>query len=319
MSTRWTLPILLLVACGGSDPEPVGRATGGPMTAPTSGTETTAEAAPPAEPSEPAEPAQPARPEAQPIAAENADAIREALRVAADDGAALVRMIDPDRGIGAWDRGEAAKIHFCDTARLAREPALGFEIREGDEWSCNSRMTRCSSVDPADRTGTVFHFTEADGGSGRWLDGIIRYERRVPRNDTEDVTAWVRAAEGVCELYGTLTGGPDALSPEKITIFVSRFTEGQEDSSTAFECGDAAKTAARERLAPLMQAGPPTACNREPQACTWAESDEIRVYGRDGAPYAIAVLATNLNEGPTRLQEREVTAVAERAASRRCQ
>lgn len=316
---RWALPVALLIACGGTDPEPVGATTGGPMTPPSTGTEASNEATPPAEPTEPTEPAQPSAPSAQPLAAENADAIREALRVAADDGNALARMIDPERGIGAWDRGEATKLHFCDASRLAREPALGFEIREGDEWRCNTQLTRCSSVDPADNTGTVFHFTEAEGGSGRWLDSIIRYERRVPRNDTEDVTAWVRAAEGTCDLYRALTGDADALSPDKMTIFVSRFTEGQDDSSTDFHCGDEAKTAAVERLGPLMRAGPPSACNRDPQTCAWLESDETRIYGRDGTPYAIAILATNLAEGPTRLQEREVTAAAERAKNRRCQ
>lgn len=318
--TGWmTLACASIMACGGS-PEPdtdtVAGATDGTGAGQTGGAET--EGPTEGEPAQPAEPA-PQQAQGTPIAAENADAIREALRVAAGEGEALVRMIDPDRGIGAWDRGENSKVHFCDTARLGREPALGFEVREGDEWTCNDEMTRCFSVDPADRTGTVFHFTEADGGAGRWLDSIITYDRRVPRFDTEDVTAWVRAADGVCDLYRTLREGADGLSPEKITVYVSRF-RGDEvgQSSTDFKCGDEAKAALTERIGPLAQAGPPTSCNREPHTCSWMEADEIRVYGVEGEPYAVAVLGANLPENRARQQERDVATVIDRARTRRC-
>ena len=319
--TSWLSVVVTIVAgCGGSAEPPPDHAGAGATTTPQATSETSPAEQVPMETAagEQAE-TQPAAPQATPIVAESADAVRAALAAAVADATALVRMIDPERGIGTWDRGEGTKLHFCDVSRSAREPALGFEIREGDEWRCDEELTRCSTVDPADHTGTVFHFTKADGGTGRWLESIIVYDRRVPRFDTEDVTAWVRAGAGVCGLYGALTGGADALQPEKITIFVSRLTEGAEASSTDFKCGDEAVVAARERLGPLMQSGPPTSCNRDPQSCAWIESDETRVYGRDGTPYAIALLATNLNEGPARLQEREVAAVADRARNRRCQ
>ncbi len=319
MSERrtWFLVVALITAgCGGSGPAP--EPVEPDPAAPTAGgdSEVEAPAADPEEPAAAAEPTPPARPE--PMDADSADAIRAALLAAASDGAALVRIVDPDRGIGAWDRGEGTKAHFCDSSRFASESSLGFELREGDTWRCNDELTRCSSVDPEDGTGTVFHL-RAEGG-GRWLDSVIRYERRVPRIDTPDVTAFVEAADGVCALYRTLTGSADGLAPAKLSVFRSSFTEGAEGSDTAFHCGDEAVSTAREALSGAMQAGPPTICTREPRSCSWLEAEEIRVFADgEGTPYGVARLGTSLREGPTRLQEREVAAFAQRAAIRRCQ
>lgn len=318
---NWLLTITLIAACGGSDPAGGGEVdpstTGGD--APAGGAESTEGGGQEAG-GEPAEPAEPAAPEAEPIEATDADAIRAALVAAAGDADALVKIVDPDLGIGAWDREEDSRAHFCDRSRFAQEPNLGYELRDTQEWSCDDELTRCSSVDPETRTGTVFHFHEA-GGNGRWLASVIRYHRRVPRYDTEDVQEWVGAAEGVCQLWRTLTGEPQHLDPDKLSVFVSRFNEDVEESSTDFHCGEEAITTARERLAPLMEVGPPTVCRREPLHCTWIEADEHRVYAdrESGAVVGIAKLATGLREGPTRLQNREVAAFAQRATARRCQ
>jgi len=331
-SLCWLLVCCGIAACGGGEPaasEPAGTEAAGAG----AGAEQPADdeaATPPGDQGQggddggdeqaSAEPGEPALPEPAPIEATDADGVREALDEASRDGDAFMRIVDPDMGIGAWDRGEDMQAHFCERSRFAQETSLGYELREGDEWSCNGELTRCSSVDPDDRIGTVFHFREADGG-GRWLSSIIRYDRRVPHRDPESVAEWVQAAKGVCKLWRTLTGDPEDIAPDKLTVFVSGLTEDADESSTDFHCGDEANKVAHEQIDPLVEAGPPTLCRRQPLSCVWMGDPDMRVFGEreHGTPIAVAKTAVDLREGPERMQERQVEAVIKRAEARRCQ
>src|SRR5687768_91076 len=160
------LPILLLhttaLGCGGSGEaapgQPAAPGLGAEAAAPppTTGAETTT----PDQPTSPAsgtpattggQPAASGRPTPTPIPAGSAVEIRAALVTAAADGAALARAVDPQRGVGAWDRAQETKAHFCDTTQLANEVALGYELRDDTEWTCNQELTRCAAIDPTDR------------------------------------------------------------------------------------------------------------------------------------------------------------------------
>ena len=253
------------------------------------------------------------------IQPDSADAVRAALAAASSDGAAFINMVDPEVGVASWDLSENAKGHFCDVSRMPQENALGFTIREEDEWSCDAEMRRCSAVDPHDRSGTVFHFRAGDGQT-RWLDTILRYGRRVPRRDSEAIMEFVNGAVGVCALYRTLTGPADELSPEKLGVFQSRFTDRVEDESTReYHCGEDAQRVARERLGTLMQEGAPNLCSRVPTSCTWFDQDEIRVFGTDGAPRSIAYLGLDLRGGRPRLQAQELEVFHQRQRAHRCE
>lgn len=316
-----------IAACGGG--EPTGAQSGAAEPADTGDESPPAEGAAEADEAGEAEGGEaeaeaqdadePSLPDPEPIEATDAKAVREALLAARGETNAFVRIVDPELGVGGWDREEDTRAHFCDRSRFGQEPTLGYELRDGDDWVCDDELTRCRSVDPENRTGTLFHFRKA-GGDGRWLSSVIRYHRPIPRRDPENVAKWVEAADGVCKLRQTLTGDPEEIAPDKLTVFVSRFTEDVEKSTTELHCGEEATKIAKETLAPVMETGAPTFCHRLPTSCVWLLDPDTRVYGdpETGSPYAIAKLAADLREGPARAQRRQAEAAAKRAAVRRC-
>jgi hypothetical protein len=103
-------------------------------------------------------------------------------------------------------------------------------------------------------------------------------------------------------------------------VFESRFTDRAEDESTKeHHCGEDALRAVRERLGALIQTGPPASCQRLPVSCSWFEDDEIRVLGREGAPWGVAYLALDQRPAFARLQARELDAFGQRARRHRCE
>jgi len=257
-----------------------------------------------------------AEPPPEPLTAASAEEIQQALYAASTDIVDLRRLIDPDWGVGVFDQRDVGFRHYCDMEDIASHQGLGFVMGPSDVFRCDRGLRRCS-VQDTDGQGHVFHFREG-AGDAIYLNALVHYVRRVPGTDNARVRSFVRAGDGVCALWQSLTDA-DPSPPQKLSVFVSGHTGLVPETVSEHRCGEEAAAAFEERLRPLMATGHPRQCDREPTRCAYARGDEeITVYIGEHGPSILTVTRPGMRRDLARNQDRELAAFLRSARSHDC-
>ncbi|MGF1464493.1 MAG: hypothetical protein ACFCGT_00035 [Sandaracinaceae bacterium] len=313
-----------LAACGGAPSSPPETAE---SAAPAS--EPAAQATGAAAPSEPPPPETPEQavaggaadpdadpdPTAPPITPGSAADIQAALQAASFDVPALHRLIDPARGLGTYDPDDTGVEHHCGRDEAADHPGVAFAVHEGDDVRCDAALRRCVARSMDGSGGYVFYF-RPDAGDAVYLDAVIHYPNRMPRQDPPAARAFAEGGAGVCALRRALVEG---ASPDRFSVFVSSYTGLQRGVRDDQLCGAAASAAYEQEVASRLGGGPTLTCTRAPARCTFTAGDEEHtVYADAGEPVAVAITRHGMRRNLEAGQQRELARFLRRLEGHRC-
>ncbi|MCB9597465.1 MAG: hypothetical protein H6719_32385 [Sandaracinaceae bacterium] len=254
---------------------------------------------------------------AGPLHAESAADLHAALVAASMDIPPLLRLIDPEWGVGTYDTGDTGIAHHCAADEFTNHPGMAFTVHEDDRFSCDRSRRRCTS-NPRSGGGFAFYFREGAGGAV-YLDTIVHYDRAAPNRDSRTVMAFADGGEGVCAFRRALR--PDAAAPRRFSVFVAHETGLVEDTVADHLCGDEAAAAYQERVTPYLSRIDSFECTRAPMRCSLRTGGEdIAILG-DGPRGATAVTITRHGMYPNleRAQERDRLAFVRGLAGHSCE
>ncbi len=253
---------------------------------------------------------------AEPLRDDSEEALHAALVAASQDVPPLLRLIDPDRGVGTYDAGDTGIAHHCSRDEYTTHPGMAFAVHENDRLRCDRDRRRCA-VAARDGGGYAFYFRRASGGAVT-LDAIIHYRgRQLPNRDSRAITAFADGGDGVCAFRRSLR--PGAPAPRRFSVFVAHHTGLVTDTVSSHLCGDEAVAAYQERVAPLLGQADGFECTRAPTRCSLRRGDEdVVIHGDASGPRAVTVTRHGMFPNLARAQERDRAAFERGIAGHSC-
>lgn len=250
-----------------------------------------------------------------PLHAESDADLQAALVAASRDIPPLLRLIDPDRGVGTYDTGDTGIGQHCSRDEWTTHPGMAFSVTETDRIRCDRDRRRCSVT--THEGGYAFYFRHTSAGA-TYLDAIIHYRgRQVPNRDSRAIVSFAEGGDGVCAFRRSLR--PDAPAPRRFSVFVAHETGLVEDTVSEHLCGDEAAQAYQERVVPYLGRADSFECTRAPARCTLRTRDEeVTIHGDANGPTAVAITRHGMYPNLARAQERDRAAFARGLAGHSC-